>query len=88
VDFIFVDGEHSKNYLLNDSEIALSVVKPGGIIVWHDYTGWDGVTSGLDLFAKRNRHLDIVHLKGTTLAFTKYDAGKEDVKILSQEIRK
>jgi predicted O-methyltransferase YrrM len=73
VEFIFVDGEHSENYLLNDSEIALSVIKPGGVIVWHDYSVWDGVTRGLDLFAKRNRHLNIVHLQGTSLAFTKYE---------------
>lgn len=73
VDFVFVDGAHSEDYLLNDSEIALSVIKPGGVIVWHDYTGWDGVTRGLDLFAKKNHHLNIVHLKGTSLAFTKYE---------------
>lgn len=36
-DFIFIDGDHSLKGILNDSLLAKSIIKPGGIICWHDY---------------------------------------------------
>ena len=43
MDFIFVDGSHSYDYVLNDSRKALSLLRGGkGIILWHDYPGWTG----------------------------------------------
>lgn len=36
-DFIFVDGSHRFDIALDDSKLALEIVAPGGIIVWHDY---------------------------------------------------
>jgi predicted O-methyltransferase YrrM len=38
VDFVFVDGSHEYDYVKNDTEIALRLLRGGkGIIVWHDY---------------------------------------------------
>lgn len=34
---IFVDGSHRIEHVLEDSRLALELVEPGGIIVWHDY---------------------------------------------------
>jgi predicted O-methyltransferase YrrM len=37
MDYIFVDGDHSYELVKNDTEKALVMLKPGGMIVWHDY---------------------------------------------------
>src|SRR6185436_7400551 len=37
VDFMFVDGSHSYEYVLSDTRNVLKMVKEGGIILWHDY---------------------------------------------------
>jgi hypothetical protein len=39
MDLIFVDGGHSYAYVKNDSDKALEMVAPGGMIIWHDYRG-------------------------------------------------
>jgi hypothetical protein len=36
-DLIFVDGSHSYPFVKSDSINALKMLKPGGIILWHDY---------------------------------------------------
>jgi predicted O-methyltransferase YrrM len=36
-DLIFVDGSHQYQHVIEDSRLALEVVAPGGIVVWHDY---------------------------------------------------
>ncbi len=36
-DFIFVDGDHSYELVKNDTELAFQMLKPGGVIMWHDY---------------------------------------------------
>lgn len=64
VDFFFVDGCHAYPEAKRDTLVALQVLKPGGLIVWHDFT-WPSVekaareaTSGL-----------ITTVNGTSLAF-------------------
>lgn len=37
MDYVFVDGDHTYELVRNDSEKALSMLAPGGMIVWHDY---------------------------------------------------
>lgn len=68
VDFVFIDGAHDYESVRKDTENALRIVRPGGVIVWHDYGVWEGVTRCLDELRER---LPIVLLKGTTLAFLK-----------------
>ena len=36
-DFIFIDGDHSYEGVKADTDHALKMLKPGGIIVWDDY---------------------------------------------------
>jgi predicted O-methyltransferase YrrM len=64
-DLIFVDGSHAYSYVLSDSAKALRMVKPGGLILWHDYVGpeEEGVFRGLNELAGK---LPLVHVEGTT----------------------
>jgi predicted O-methyltransferase YrrM len=53
MDFVFIDGSHSYEYVLSDSRTALRLLGPnGGTIVWHDYDTpyWPGVTRALNEF--------------------------------------
>ena len=36
MDFVFVDGAHSADYVRNDSEKGWRMLRPGGVIAWHD----------------------------------------------------
>jgi predicted O-methyltransferase YrrM len=37
MDFIFIDADHSYEFVKNDTEKALIMLRPGGVIAWHDY---------------------------------------------------
>jgi SAM-dependent methyltransferase len=66
-DLIFVDGSHARSYVESDSKKALRMVKPGGVILWHDYRGplrTQGVFFTLNELSKE---LPLVHIKGTCL---------------------
>ena len=71
IDFIFIDGYHSYEYVLNDSKKALSLLKNGqGVIMWHDYGGWIGVTKALnELYLKDEVFKNLKHIQGTSLAY-------------------
>jgi predicted O-methyltransferase YrrM len=36
-DFVFVDGDHAYELVKNDTRKAFELLKPGGIIIWHDF---------------------------------------------------
>jgi predicted O-methyltransferase YrrM len=36
VDFVFIDGDHSRKGVRLDTELALKILAPGGAIAWHD----------------------------------------------------
>lgn len=38
-DLVFVDGSHAYSYVASDSAKALELVRPGGLVLWHDYAG-------------------------------------------------
>ncbi len=64
-DLVFVDGSHALSYVRSDSAKALRMVKPGGLVLWHDYTPLvPGVFTVLNELA---RELPLVHLRGTAL---------------------
>ncbi len=65
VDFVFIDGAHDYESVRKDSENALRIARPGGVIVWHDYGNWEGVSRCLNELSKR---LPIVWLERTSLA--------------------
>lgn len=72
MDFVFVDGAHSYDYVVSNSRTALQLLKPtGGAILWHDYNSitYTGVTRALnDLRRNDEPFKDIVLLRGTSLA--------------------
>ncbi len=65
-DMAFIDGCHAYEYVKNDTENALSVVRPGGIVMWHDYAEMEDVSRAVDEF--RGRFEQICALQGTRLA--------------------
>lgn len=72
VDLMFVDGSHSYEYVLSDTEAAFQMVKPGGLILWHDYDSrwWPGVTRALnELHATDPRFTGIRSIENTALCF-------------------
>jgi len=72
IDFIFIDGSHDYDYVLNDSEIALKLLRNGkGIILWHDYRVGMEVVKVIAIFQKRHPELKIYHIKNTSLAYMK-----------------
>ena len=36
-DFVYIDGNHTYPFVKSDTEIALRLLKPGGVILWDDY---------------------------------------------------
>lgn len=48
IDFLFIDASHSYENCKNDSYNGHTLIKPNGIIYWHDYNGWPGVTKALN----------------------------------------
>ena len=72
MDFIFVDGAHEYEYVINDSAKALAMSKPGGIILWHDYSTWEGATRALnDLHKTEGVYKNLKHIRGTSIAYLK-----------------
>jgi predicted O-methyltransferase YrrM len=68
IDLVFVDGSHAYEYALNDSRIAMELIRDGGTILWHDYGEWDGVTRALnELHASDARFRELKRIAGTTL---------------------
>ena len=73
VDLVFVDASHSYEYVLNDSRVSLKMLRGGeGIILWHDYNAWDGVTKALnELQTNIPEFRELKHIQGTSLAYLK-----------------
>lgn len=64
-DAVFVDGSHAYSYVVNDSAKALRMVRPGGLVLWHDYSPeCPGVFRALNELSGR---YPLSHLQGTTL---------------------
>ncbi len=76
-DLVFVDGSHALSYVLSDSRKALRLVRPGGLVLWHDYRGpmLPGVYEGLNQLA---RELLLVHIAGTSLVAYRRPVAAED----------
>lgn len=71
-DLVFVDADHTYEFAKRDTETALRLVKPGGAILWHDYS-WApenpecvGVTKTVNEF--RDTHGGCRQIEGTRFA--------------------
>jgi predicted O-methyltransferase YrrM len=72
IDFVFVDGSHSAPYAQSDTEEAFKMVKEGGVILWHDYGVWRGVTQVLNRYYKKDtRFKTIKHIENTCFVYYK-----------------
>lgn len=72
IDLMFVDGSHSYDYVLSDSEAAWKMVRPGGLILWHDYDSrwWPGVTRALnEMQGQDPRFSSLRNIANTALCF-------------------
>ncbi len=64
MDFVFVDAAHDYKHGIVDSKSALRLVKPGGVIMWHDFT-WPGLVEAIK---EATQGQVLVRLAGTSLA--------------------
>lgn len=64
MDMVFIDGCHDAAYVKSDTEKALALKSPRGIILWHDYLTYDSVTRVLEEYGKT---LPLFHIQGTSL---------------------
>ena len=71
---VFVDGSHTYDYARGDSETAMRLVRPRGVVLWHDYGVWPGVTRALEEL-EAGRNLGLKHIRGTSLAFWRAPGG-------------
>jgi len=67
---VFVDGSHAYDYVKSDTRNAMKIVKPGGVIVWHDYGIWSGVTKALEEIEAEEK-IGLRNIRGTSLVFWK-----------------
>lgn len=67
-DLVFVDGSHAESYVASDSQKAMRMVRPGGLVLWHDYAGPRhaiGVFRALNAMAASG--IALRRVQGTTL---------------------
>jgi predicted O-methyltransferase YrrM len=72
VDLIFIDGAHTKSYVMSDSNKAFRMLSSNGVIIWHDYKA-----DAPDVFNYLNNlseSVKIVHIKDTDMAMYRRDA--------------
>ncbi len=67
---VFVDGSHAYDYALSDTRVAMKLVRRGGIVIWHDYGIWEGVTLALEELDK-SEHYGLRSIRGTSLVYWK-----------------
>jgi len=58
-DLAFIDGDHTREAVLRDAEMARAKLKEGGVLVFHDYgrPGDEGVTAAVDTLLKGGAEL-------------------------------
>lgn len=48
IDLLFIDGDHSYEGVAEDIENWIPKVKKGGMVIFHDYGSWTGVTKAVN----------------------------------------
>lgn len=64
-DVVFIDGCHYRDYVAQDTQNALRYVRPGGLIIWHDYGYVKDVSDVVDETAAK---IKVNAIAGTRLA--------------------
>ena len=65
-DFIFIDGNHSYNSVIKDTQLSLNILNTNGVIVWHDWDNVKDVNAALNEF---NLGKPIIHIHNTWIAY-------------------
>lgn len=69
MDLVFVDASHAYEYVLHDARVALRMLRQGrGMLAFHDYLVWDGVTRALDELAQEEEFSGLCQVAGTPVA--------------------
>lgn len=68
-DAVFIDGDHGREAVLHDTELARSVIRTGGVIVWHDFANPSTPDVRQALNEMRAAGHDIQKVAGTWIAF-------------------
>ncbi len=67
VDFVFIDAGHTYECVKSDTQEALKILAPKGVLVWHDcHPFWNGVYRYLNELAL---DLPIIRIEGSNLAY-------------------
>lgn len=68
MDIVFIDGAHDYNAVRSDTQNALKIIRPGGVIIWDDFANYGeqhGVTrAACECIPKE----EIIQIAGTQLA--------------------
>jgi predicted O-methyltransferase YrrM len=67
IDLIYIDGAHTYEYVMSDTEHAMRMLAPGGTIAWDDYTINPGVWRAVREIASQLGE-PVYHVFGTRLA--------------------
>jgi hypothetical protein len=70
IDLFFIDGCHEYKMALTDTRAAWRCVKPGGVLVWHDYH-WPSVQAAV---AEAALGVPVTYVEGTSVAYTQRPA--------------
>ena len=65
---VFVDGSHAYDYAMSDTRAAMQMVRQGGVILWHDYGIWEGVTKALEELEQKQGY-GLRNIRGTSLVY-------------------
>lgn len=66
IDFVFVDAAHDYPHGLKDSINAIHIVRPGGVVVWHDFEPyWSGLVHAV---CEATAGLPLKRIAGTSMA--------------------
>lgn len=71
----FIDGAHDFESCLNDTKIAIPILKKKGILALHDYgqAEWPGVKRVVDEFLREHLQLKFVGKVGSIIAFERHE---------------
>jgi predicted O-methyltransferase YrrM len=67
MDLIFIDGSHAQSYVESDTQKALRMLRPGGIVIWHDYRGPKRARGVFRTLNALNNTLPLMHIENTSL---------------------
>lgn len=73
-DAAFIDGDHGREAVLHDTRLARALVRPGGIIIWHDYHDLGNVDVREVLHEIAAAGAPIRHVQGTWIAYERVPA--------------